>query len=78
MTGRDIPEMVSVAEVARRWGTSRVKVRQMCRERTHPFMWSQGHTFFIVRAGFEKCMAGEKIEPEIDAQRILFLHRRRS
>ena len=68
------PEMVSVAEVAHRWGTSRTKVRQMCRERTLPFMWAQGSAFFIIRVAFEKHMAGEEIVQR-DLQPIRFLHR---
>ncbi len=72
MSERVVPEMVSVAEVAKRLGTSRVKVRQMCRERTLPFMWSQGSSYFIVRAAFEKHMAGEPVTRS-DIQPIPFL-----
>ena len=68
------PEMIPVAEAAKRLGTQAVTVRQMCRERTFPFMRAVGSSFFIVRAGFERHMAGETPAP-IDTRPAPLLHR---
>ncbi len=68
------PEMVTVAEVARRWGVAPETVRKMCRNRTHPYMWADGSVYCIIRAGFEKHMAGEEVRQR-DLQPVSFLHR---
>lgn len=68
------PEMVPVAEVAKRWGCRPTTVRQMCKERTLPYMWYAGGSFFILRTPFEKHMAGEEIH-RLDVAPIAFVRR---